>query len=76
MVFVDTHVHLNDPAFADDLETVVARARAAGVGRMVVAGYDRASSERAVVLADRPLRATLELKDGDQVTIQIQEGLA
>ena len=53
MVFVDTHVHLNDPAFADDLETVVARARAADVGRMVVAGYDRASSERAVALADR-----------------------
>ncbi|MCL6614843.1 MAG: YchF/TatD family DNA exonuclease, partial [Firmicutes bacterium] len=53
MRLVDVHVHLNDPAFAEDLPAVVARAEEAGVARMVVAGYDLPSSARAVALAER-----------------------
>jgi TatD DNase family protein len=49
----DSHAHLNHPDFASDLEEVLARARSAGVGRMIVVGYDLASSRRAVELAER-----------------------
>ncbi|NLG84997.1 MAG: YchF/TatD family DNA exonuclease [Firmicutes bacterium] len=53
MRLIDVHVHLNDPAFADDLPAVIARAEAAGVARMVVTGYDLPSSAAAVELAER-----------------------
>jgi TatD DNase family protein len=48
----DTHSHLNAPQFAEDLETVLERARAAGVARIVIPGYDRDACERAVLLAE------------------------
>ena len=50
---VDTHVHLTDRRYAGDLEAVLDRARAAGVIRMVVVGYDLASSEASIGLAAR-----------------------
>ncbi len=53
MPLVDTHTHLNDEAFADDLEEVLDRAGEAGVGRLVVAGYDLPSSQAAVTIAER-----------------------
>lgn len=34
-MLVDSHCHLDFPDFADDLDGIVARARAAGIGRMV-----------------------------------------
>ncbi|HXI14926.1 MAG TPA: TatD family hydrolase, partial [Chloroflexota bacterium] len=50
---VDTHVHLTDRRYAVDLEQVMQRARAAGVVRLVVVGYDLASSEASISLAAR-----------------------
>jgi TatD DNase family protein len=50
---VDTHAHLNDRRFMADVDAVVARARAAGVGAMVVVGYDLPTSRRAVALAQQ-----------------------
>jgi TatD DNase family protein len=52
-MFTDTHVHLNSPQFATDLETVLERARAAGVRRFLCPGYDRDSSRDAVAIAMR-----------------------
>ena len=40
MRLFDTHCHLNDAAYQADLAAVLKRARAAGVVRMLVVGYD------------------------------------
>lgn len=52
-VLIDTHAHLQDPKIIDDFEGVMARAEAAGVGTVVVPGYDLPSSRAAVKLAQR-----------------------
>src|SRR2546428_12811051 len=49
----DTHAHLHFPEFAGDLDAVLARARAAGVRRIVTIGTDVATSRAAVALAAR-----------------------
>ncbi|MCI6100877.1 MAG: TatD family hydrolase [Selenomonas sp.] len=51
MELVDTHTHLNDDKFADDVPDAVARARAAGVRRCINMGDTLASSKKAVELA-------------------------
>ena len=43
---VDTHVHLDDPAFDPDRVAIIAQARAAGVTRQVVAAIDAATWPR------------------------------
>lgn len=50
---IDTHAHLQDPKMSSDLEAVLERAAEAGVERILVVGYDLASSEAAVQLAHR-----------------------
>jgi len=50
---VDAHAHLQHEAFAHDLDAVLERARAAGLVRILVPGWDRASSEAALGLATR-----------------------
>lgn len=49
----DTHAHLNDEAFAQDLEETLARAREAGVTRINVVGCDWETSRQAVALAEQ-----------------------
>jgi TatD DNase family protein len=49
----DTHAHLHFPEFADDLDAVLTRARAAGVARLVTIGTDVATTTAAVALAAR-----------------------
>ncbi len=45
---IDTHCHLTDSQFNDDLPEVLARARSAGVKQIINAGYDVATSKRAL----------------------------
>lgn len=49
----DTHAHLHFPEYAADLDAVLARARAAGVRRMVTIGTDVETSRAAIALAQR-----------------------
>jgi len=52
-MLTDTHAHLDYPDFADDLEGVIARAREAGVHRIITIGTGMESSRRAVELAEK-----------------------
>lgn len=52
-MIIDTHAHLDDERFGDDLQDVMDRAREAGVGRIVTVGTDVESSRRAVEIANR-----------------------
>jgi TatD DNase family protein len=53
MELFDTHAHLHFPELAADLGEVLARARAAGVRRMVAVGTSVETSEAAIALAGR-----------------------
>ena len=53
MRLVDSHCHLNADRFGGDEEAVLERARAAGVERILVPGWNLASSERALELVER-----------------------
>lgn len=49
----DTHCHLNDEQFDEDIEAVIKGAIAAGITNIVIPGVDVRSSERAIALAER-----------------------
>ena len=51
-IFYDTHAHLTDPKFAEELPQVIARAEAAGITKIISIGTDLASSVRATKLAE------------------------
>jgi TatD DNase family protein len=50
---VDSHGHLNADRFESDADEVAAAARAAGVERILVPGWNLASCERALALVER-----------------------
>ena len=50
---IDAHAHLDDRRFAEDLDAVMERALAAGIGRVLSCAEDLASSERNVLIARR-----------------------
>jgi TatD DNase family protein len=53
MRLIDSHCHLDFPDFAEEIETVVQRARAAGVERLVTISTRVAHGAKLVVLAER-----------------------
>lgn len=53
MGLVDSHCHLNAERFAGEEAAVLDRARSAGVERILVPGWNLASSERAIALVER-----------------------
>src|SRR5262249_19891327 len=50
---IDTHAHLDDQRFDEDITEVVARAQAAGLERVITIGTDAATSRSNVELATR-----------------------
>jgi len=52
-MLIDSHAHLNEPAFAEKLEEVIDRAKNASVKACVVPAYDRESLDRTFALAMR-----------------------
>ncbi len=72
MSLVDTHCHLSNRAFRDDLDVVIARAREAGVERIVAVGGGGpiAHSERSAEIADEHdfIRATAGIHPHDAST--------
>ncbi len=52
-MLVDSHCHLDFPDFADELDAVVARARAAGVGRIVTISTRVAKHDAVLAIAER-----------------------
>jgi len=53
MRLIDSHAHLQSPQFTDDVAEILAAAELAGVERILVPGWDEASSLRALELVDR-----------------------
>ncbi|MEX1111149.1 MAG: TatD family hydrolase [Chthoniobacterales bacterium] len=52
-MLTDTHAHLDFPEFAGQLDAVLARAREAGVHRVITIGIDRESCRRALAIAEQ-----------------------
>lgn len=53
MFFIDTHVHLQNPAYTGDLKAILERANQAGVRACLVPGSTLADSRAAVALAEQ-----------------------
>jgi TatD DNase family protein len=53
MTLIDSHCHLDFPDFADDLDAVIERARAAGVERMITIGAQMAKAAAVAKIAER-----------------------
>lgn len=52
-MFIDTHNHIAGPEFDADRDSVLQRAKAAGVSQMLIIGTDLPSSQKAVALAEQ-----------------------
>ncbi len=70
MELIDTHVHLNDEQFEEDLPEVIQRARAAGITELINIGYDLDSSRRAIQQAGQysGLKTTVGIHPHDAST--------
>ena len=53
MMLVDSHCHLDDERLYGQADEIVASLASDGIGRVIDAGSDLVSSERAVFLAER-----------------------
>ena len=51
-MIIDTHIHLDDKRYDEDLEEVLNRAREGGVKRFIIPGADVATLDRAVKIAE------------------------
>lgn len=51
-MIIDTHIHLYDERYQEDLEEIIEDALANDVRKMIIVGYDYESSKKALALAD------------------------
>jgi len=52
-MIIDTHCHLDDKRYNDDIEDVISRAKEQGVERFIIPGADPSTLKRAVELSER-----------------------
>ncbi|HIP52165.1 MAG TPA: TatD family deoxyribonuclease [Campylobacterales bacterium] len=52
-MIIDTHCHLDDERYNDDIEEVIERAKAEGVERFIIPGADPKTLKRAVELSEK-----------------------
>jgi len=52
-MIIDTHVHLDDERYKDDLEEVISKAREAGVEKFIIPGADANNLKRAVEICEK-----------------------
>ena len=52
-MFIDTHAHLFDPKYKDDLDEVLKRAADAGVGKIIIPATDISTSEQVIELVEK-----------------------
>ncbi|MEA1956385.1 MAG: TatD family hydrolase [Campylobacterota bacterium] len=52
-MIIDTHIHLDDKRYDEDLEDVLNRARDAGVKRFIIPGADPSTLDRAVEISQK-----------------------
>lgn len=52
-MIIDTHIHLDDERYNEDLEDVLNRAREGGVKRFIIPGADPSTLEKAIAIADK-----------------------
>ena len=52
-MIIDTHIHLDNIKYIDDLEAVLSRAREIGVKRFIIPGADIDDLKRAVFISQR-----------------------
>lgn len=52
-MIIDTHIHLDDERYREDLDEVLARAKEGGVDRYIIPGADITTLTRAVELAEK-----------------------
>lgn len=50
---IDTHIHLNDKAYNDNLDQIINEAINTGINKMVVIGYDYESSKKAIEISEK-----------------------
>jgi len=52
-MIIDTHIHLDDERYRDDLDEVLNRAKEGGVEKFIIPGADAKTLERAVEIAEK-----------------------
>ena len=67
MDFIDTHTHLDNDEFADDIDEVIEASRRAGVNRWINVGYSEDRWRTSAELVDRfdGMRVMLGLHPGN-----------
>ena len=60
-MIVDTHIHLDNEKYYDDIEEVIARAVEEGVERFIIPGADPKDLPRAKALAQINIRMSIML---------------
>jgi len=75
-MLIDSHCHLQDRKFRDDIPDAIDRASESGVTTMVTIGYDMPSSRRAIEIADahESVYATVGVHPHDAKTLTKSDG--